>query len=78
MRAVVGPPRSGDVMTSVDWSFTSSSNGGTVYGSGTASGLNLADQFISINQYGYDIDKTTPSGLRVTIPVGPTAHWLTL
>ena len=40
----------GDVMTSVDWSITSQYDGGTVYGSGTANGKNLTDQFISLNQ----------------------------
>jgi len=39
----------GDTLLSVDWSITSAPNGGTVYGSGTASGNNLTDQFISSN-----------------------------
>ena len=39
----------GDTMSSVDWFITSAENGGTVYGSGTASGGNLTDQFISSN-----------------------------
>ena len=47
----------GDTLTSVDWSITSQENGGTVLGSGTASGANLTDTFISTNQYGYDIDQ---------------------
>src|SRR5271167_4252891 len=55
----------GDVLTSVDWSITSYPVGGTVYGSGTASGRNLTDQFISVNQYGYDIDMITVTGLNV-------------
>ena len=49
----------GDTLTSVDWSITSQANGGTVYGSGTASGANLTDQFLFTNQYGYEIDLVT-------------------
>jgi PEP-CTERM motif-containing protein len=40
----------------VDWSITTQENGGTTLGSGRASGHDLTDQFISVNQYGYDID----------------------
>jgi hypothetical protein len=67
----------GDVMSSVDWSITSGENSGTVYGSGTASGSNLTDKFISTNQYGYDIDKITVSGLNVPEQSG-TTYWLNL
>ncbi len=67
----------GDVLTSVDWSITSFPVGGTVYGSGTASGKNLTDQFISLNQYGYDIDQITVTGLGVNLTSGPT-YWLNL
>ena len=67
----------GDVLTSVDWSITSEFLGGTVYGSGTASGKNLTDQFISTNQYGYDIDKVTVSGLNVAL-ISNTTYWLNL
>jgi len=68
----------GDVLTSVQWSITSKSiNGGTVYGSGTASGSNLTDQFISTNQYGYDIDMITVTGLNVNLASG-TTYWLNL
>jgi hypothetical protein len=66
----------GDVMTSLDWSITGSPNGGTVYASGTASGNNLTDQFISSNQYGYDLDKITFSGLNVSL--GSGTYWLNL
>ena len=75
----------GDVMTSVDWSITDSPNGGTVYGSGTA---NVSDQFISTNQYGYNIDKISVTGLGVsasgtvwvnlfnaTVPSGDPVYW---
>src|ERR1017187_5193181 len=48
----------GDVLTSVQWSITSESiNGGISYGSGTASGANLTDTFISSNQFGFNIDQ---------------------
>ena len=67
----------GDTMSSVDWSITSQENGGTVYGSGTASGSNLTDKFISTNQYGYDIDKITVTGLNVAEQNG-TTYWLNL
>jgi PEP-CTERM motif len=66
----------GDVLTSVDWSITSEYSGGTLYGSGTASGKNLTDQFISVNQYGYDIDEIHVTGLNV--PLSATTYWLNL
>jgi PEP-CTERM motif len=67
----------GDVMSSVQWSITSGENSGTTYGSGTASGSNLTDKFISTNQYGYDIDAITVSGLSVS-EVSGTTYWLNL
>ncbi len=66
----------GDVMTSADWSITSAPNGGTVYGSGTVSGSSLTDTFISTNQYGYNIDKISASGLNVSLSSGTV--WLNL
>ena len=48
-----------------------------MYGSGVASGHNLTDQFISVNQYGYDIDKITVTGLNVPLSSGAT-YWLNL
>ena len=66
----------GDVLSSVDWSITSQENGGTVNGSGTASGKNLTDQFISSNQNGYDIDEVTVTGLNVSLDAG--SYWLNL
>ncbi len=66
----------GGVMSSVDWSITTQENGGTVLGSGTASGANLTDQFISTNQYGYDIDLITVTGLNVELNTG--TYWLNL
>ncbi len=66
----------GDALTSVGWSITSQPDGGTLYGSGTASGSNLTDQFISINQFGFDIDLITVSGLNVNLNAG--TYWLNL
>ncbi len=65
----------GDSMSSVDWSITSGPNSGTVFGSGTVSGANLTDQFISTNQFGYDIDKISATGLNVTVTSGQT-YWI--
>jgi hypothetical protein len=67
----------GDIMSSVDWSITSGENSGTVYGSGTASGYNFVDKFISTNQYGYNVDAITVSGLSVGTTNGNT-YWLNL
>ena len=67
----------GDKMTSVQWSLTSGENSGTTYGSATASGSSLRDTFISTNQYGYDIDKITVTGLDVATVAGAT-YWLNL
>ena len=67
----------GDTMTSVDWSITNRENSGTTFGSGTASGLNLIDSFISINQYGYDIDQISVTGLNVSLNNG-NKYWLNL
>ena len=67
----------GDVMSSVDWSITSAENGGTLYGSGTASGAYLTDKFISTNQYGYDIDKITVTWSVSGLTDGRT-YWLNL
>src|SRR5271166_1964732 len=67
----------GDSMTSVDWSITASENGGQVFGSGTASGKALTDTFISSNQYGYDVDLITVTGLSVAVTSGST-YWLNL
>ncbi len=63
-------------MTSVDWSFTAQQNGGTVFAAGTASGANLTDTFLSTNQYGYNIDLITVSGLNVNL--NPGTYWLNL
>jgi hypothetical protein len=68
----------GDVMTSVDWSINFAENSGTLYGSGTASGKNLTDKFISTNQYGYDVDLITATGLNATGLSSGATYWLTL
>jgi len=67
----------GDKVTSVDWSITSGENSGTTLGSGTASGSNLTDKFISTNQYSYDIDLISITGLNVATVSG-TKYWLNL
>jgi PEP-CTERM motif len=67
----------GDTMTSLQWSITSGENSGATFGSGTASGFNLSDSFISINQYGYDIDQISVTGLNVSSNNG-TKYWLNL
>lgn len=71
----------GDTVYAVDWSVTSEENGGTVYGHGTATlgggdGGVLMDQFISSNQYGYNIDVITVSQLAVSNNGG--TYWLNL
>ncbi len=74
----------GDTVTSVDWAL-----GTTPFGSdiaqGTASGANLTQQFISYNQYGYEIDAITISGLtgsvgnadlaNAVVPSGDPVYW---
>ena len=67
----------GDTMSSVGWSITSGENGGTVFGSGVASGSSLSDRFISTNHYGYNIDAITVTGLNVP-EVSGTLYWLNL
>jgi PEP-CTERM motif len=67
----------GDTLTSVQWSVTKYFDSGTVYGSGVASGNSLTDQFLSTNQYGYNIDKVTVTNLNVPLSAGPT-YWLNL
>ncbi len=67
----------GDTLTSVDWSITSEANGGTVYGSGTASGASLTDTFLFTNQYGYNVDLLAcATGEHIPKPV--LVDWLNL
>jgi hypothetical protein len=59
----------------VDWAFTSSAFGGTVYGSGTQS--NPANGVvISDNAYGYDVDAELVTISGVSVPAGTS--WLEL
>src|SRR5208283_2133645 len=62
----------GDIMLSVDAASFSSENGGTVFGSGTASGNNLTDKFLSANQFGYYINEITVTGLNASVTSGTT------
>ena len=57
----------GDTPLTVDWSITSAPFGGTTYGSGTAQ---LADSFVSHNQYDYNIREETVTGLNVNLSAG--------
>jgi PEP-CTERM motif len=68
----------GDTMSSVDWSITSGENSGAVIGSGTASGANLKDTFISTNQYGYNVDTIQAENLNVSGLVTNGIYWLNL
>ena len=67
----------GDTLSSVDWSITLDENSGETFGSGTASGANLTDKFISTNQFGYNIDLINVTGLNVPELSGVT-YWLNL
>ena len=64
----------GDRMLTVDWSITSEENGGQVLGSGKA---NVTDQYLSTNQFGYQVDLITVTGLNVGVTSGDT-YWLNL
>jgi len=62
-----------DRMLRIQWSITSSANGGTVYGSGN---VPVQDHFIALNEYGFDIDKVTVTGLNVRL--APGTYWFNL
>jgi len=68
----------GDSVTSVDWSITGSENApcpsDLCLGSGTAQ---VTDAFISTNQFGYNVDVITASGLNVLVS-GGVNEWLNL
>ena len=68
----------GDTLSSVDWSITGGENSGANFGSGTASGANLKDTFISTNQFGYDVDNIAVSGLTVNTLTKGATYWLNL
>ncbi|HZP24974.1 MAG TPA: PEP-CTERM sorting domain-containing protein [Terriglobales bacterium] len=64
----------GDRMLRLNWQISSGEfGGGTLYGQGTTL---VQDSFIAVNEYGFDIDKVTLTGLSVNIPAGTS--WLTL
>ena len=64
----------GDRVLRLSWEISSSQlGGGTIYGQGTAL---VQDKFIAVNEYGFDIDKVTLTGLSVNLPAGTS--WLTL
>jgi hypothetical protein len=67
----------GDTFSSVEWSVTTAENGGSTLGSGTASGSNVSDTFISTNQFGYDIDRVTVTASVTGLTIG-TTYWLNL
>ncbi len=58
---------------SVAWSFTSQEDGGTVFASGIA---DITSQFLSTNEYGYDLYSSSISGLNVSLDAG--TYWLNL
>ncbi len=62
-----------DRVLRIGWSITSSENGGTVYGSGTAL---VDDHGGQLNEYGFDVDKVTLTGLDVNLAGG--TYWLNL
>lgn len=64
----------GDTVTSLDWSLGTQPFGSDL-GYGTASGGNVTQQFISTNQFGYDIASITVTGLSGSVSNG---NWLTL
>jgi PEP-CTERM motif len=65
----------GDTLSSVDWSIGNNAFGNDI-ASGTASGSSLSQQFISSNQYGYNIQAVWITGLNVA--VNPGSYWVTL
>ena len=64
----------GDRILRIQWSITSRDNGGTVYGGGSIP--ISSDVFIAVNEYGFDIDHVTITGLNVVVPSGTS--WLSL
>lgn len=73
----------GDTLLSLDWSITSAENGGTTFYSGTAySGIggNLTDTFLSINQFGYQIDQINVGlgNLWFGLQLDAGTYWLNL
>ena len=67
----------GDQLMLLIWSVTTGENSGTTLGSGTASGANITDTFISTNQYGYDVDLISVTAAVSGLTAGST-YWLDL
>ena len=67
---------SGESLASVDWSIGTSSFGSNL-GSGIASGANLSQTLLFVNQYGYDINLVSISRLNIDVTSGNT-YWVTL
>jgi PEP-CTERM motif len=64
----------GDVMNDIQVTITSGENSGQQYY--TFFGAPNSDKFISTNQYGYDVDLITVSGLNANLSSG--TYWLNL
>jgi hypothetical protein len=62
-----------DKVLRIQWSITSAPFGGTIYGSGATL---LNDSFYYQNEFGYNIDKLTVTGLNIPLP--PGSYWITL
>ncbi len=60
----------GDTAVSVDYSIGTSPFGGT------PTTVAVSSDYLYTNQYGYDIDEITDSGLNIQL--GPGTYWLTL
>jgi PEP-CTERM motif len=71
----------GDSMSSIDWSITDGENSPCpselCLGNGTVAGKNLTDNFISTNQYGYNIDSVNALIPGLQVPEG-VQLWLNL
>lgn len=72
----------GDNLTSVGWTVTTSPNGGTILGAGTArtsggSGGTLTDQYLFFNSQDFIVDHITVTGLNVAT-TSSTTYWLNL
>ena len=61
----------GDVMSTVDYTVSSTENG-----AGVGATANVSDKFISSNQYGYDIDQITFTSGSFALAAG--TYWLNL
>ncbi|HZP24975.1 MAG TPA: hypothetical protein VFB04_16140 [Terriglobales bacterium] len=62
-----------DRVLRIQWSITANENGGTVYASGNTL---VNDHGGYLNEYGFDVDQVTLTGLNVNLPAG--TYWLNL